>query len=118
MTNDLKADSLQQEKERERELLLKSAKNSLPEDAELILKLKTNEQYSKGEIARLNREINRNNETWEKKFDILKHSLHAIKDEMYSRQNLQKSSVNLAYASVAYTVSKKYVFRIICMHKN
>ncbi len=32
-------------------------------------------------------------------------SLHAIKDEMYLRQNLQKASVNLSYASIAYTVS-------------
>lgn len=99
-------------------------KVSRKEDLDLILKLKTNEQFYKVEIARLHKEINRNNETWEKRFDILKHrfflslslpllliknlfylsSLHAIKDEMYLRQNLQKQSVQLAYASIAYTV--------------
>ena len=41
-----------------------------------------------------------------------KQSLHAIKDEMYLRQNLQKNSVQLAYASIAYTVyiNKYYHF--------
>lgn len=97
--------------ERERDMLMKSAKNSRPEDIDMILKLRTSEQYLKSDIARLNREIARTNETWEKKFDILKHSLHAIKDEMYLRQNLQKSSVNLAYASIAYTMDQPPSFR-------
>ena len=43
------------------------------EDSEVVAKLKSNELYLKSEIARLNKEIQRNNETWEKKFDILKH---------------------------------------------
>lgn len=99
------------QQEREKEQLLKSAKNSRPEDIDLIIKLKANEQYLKSDVARLSREINRTNETWEKKFDILKHSLHAIKDEMYLRQNLQKSSVNLAYASIAYTMDQPPSYR-------
>ena len=61
------------QQEREKEQLLKSAKNSRPEDIDLIIKLKANEQYLKSDVARLSREINRTNETWEKKFDILKH---------------------------------------------
>ncbi|CAF0744677.1 unnamed protein product [Brachionus calyciflorus] len=95
-------EALQKEKERE----LSNAKSASNKDTELILKLKSNENYLKSEINRLKREIHRNNETWEKKFDILKHSLHAIKDEMYLRQNLQKQSANLAYASVAYTMNQ------------
>jgi hypothetical protein len=41
-------------------------------DAEVIYKLKNNEQNFKAEIVRLKREIDRNNGTWEKKFEILK----------------------------------------------
>jgi len=51
---------------------MKSAKNARPEDFDLIIKLKTSEQFLKSEVARLNRDVARSNETWEKKFDILK----------------------------------------------
>lgn len=39
---------------------------------------------------------------WEKKFNILRASLHAIKDEAYVRGQLQKQTVNIKYASVNY----------------
>lgn len=48
-------------------------KISRKDDLELINKLKNTEIFLKSEITRLNREIQRNNETWEKRFDILKH---------------------------------------------
>lgn len=38
-----------------------------------------------------------------------KKSLHAIKDEMYTRQSLQKQFSQLSVASVAYTVNEKFV---------
>ncbi|RNA30641.1 calponin homology domain-containing protein [Brachionus plicatilis] len=96
------AESIQRDKERE----LSFAKSAANRDNELISKLKSNETYLKSEINRLKREVHRNNETWEKKFDILKDSLHAIKHEMYLRQSLQKQSAHLAYASVAYTMNQ------------
>lgn len=61
-------ESIQKEKERE----LTFAKTTANRDNELIMKLKTNEYNLKSEINRLKREMHRNNETWEKKFDILK----------------------------------------------
>jgi hypothetical protein len=64
----LKIDALQKERDREASL----AKNGRKDDLELIIKLKNNEAYLKAEINRLKREMHRNNETWEKKFDVLK----------------------------------------------
>lgn len=52
------------QKEREKELA--ASKTSRKEDIDLIIKLKNNELYLKSDIARLKREIHRNNETWEK----------------------------------------------------
>ena len=46
--------------------------NKSKRDAELIFRLKSNEIQLKSEIQRLKREIDRNNDTWEKKFEILK----------------------------------------------
>jgi hypothetical protein len=64
-----KAETIQKEKEKEVESISKISKK---EDIELISKLKKNEEYLKSDIQRLKREIQRTNETWEKKFEILK----------------------------------------------
>ncbi|XP_040290358.1 uncharacterized protein C10orf67 homolog, mitochondrial [Bufo bufo] len=53
-------------------------------------------------IERLQRELERLNKTWEKKFDILKQSFHAIKDEMFLRQSLHRQAMNLHRVSVSY----------------
>ncbi|XP_063777662.1 uncharacterized protein C10orf67 homolog, mitochondrial [Pseudophryne corroboree] len=53
-------------------------------------------------IERLQRELERINKTWEKKFDILKQSFHAMKDEMFLRQSLHRQAVNLHRVSVSY----------------
>ncbi|XP_075067329.1 uncharacterized protein C10orf67 homolog, mitochondrial [Mixophyes fleayi] len=53
-------------------------------------------------IERLQRELERLNRTWEKKFDILKQSFYAIKDEMFLRQSLHRQAVNLHRVSVSY----------------
>lgn len=63
------AEALQKQKEAEADSL---AKMSRKEDMDLITKLKKNEAYLKGDIERLKREIEKNNTTWEKKFEILK----------------------------------------------
>lgn len=94
------------QKEKEKEIIMNSVKTTRKEDMDLIMKLKNNELNLKYEITKLKRELHRNNEEWEKKFDILKHSLHAIKDEMYLREKLKKQSSQLAYASVAYTMDQ------------
>ncbi|XP_040208448.1 uncharacterized protein C10orf67 homolog, mitochondrial [Rana temporaria] len=53
-------------------------------------------------IDRLQRELDRLNKTWEKKFQILKQSFHAIKDEMFLRQTLHRQAINLHKVSVSY----------------
>ncbi|XP_069816639.1 uncharacterized protein C10orf67 homolog, mitochondrial isoform X2 [Dendropsophus ebraccatus] len=53
-------------------------------------------------IERLQKELERLNKTWEKKFDILKQSFHAIKDEMFLRQSLHRQAMNLHRVSVSY----------------
>lgn len=58
------AETIQKEKEKEVESISKTSKK---EDIELISKLKKNEEYLKSDIQRLKREIQRTNETWEKK---------------------------------------------------
>ncbi|KAM3929647.1 uncharacterized protein C10orf67 homolog, mitochondrial [Leptodactylus fuscus] len=55
-------------------------------------------------IERLQKELERINKTWEKKFDILKQSFHAIKDEMFLRQSLHRQAMNLHRVSVSYMV--------------
>ncbi|KAG9476612.1 hypothetical protein GDO78_003246 [Eleutherodactylus coqui] len=55
-------------------------------------------------IERLQKELERLNKTWEKKFDILKQSFHAIKDEMFLRQSLHRQAMNLHRVSVSYVV--------------
>ncbi|CAH2282263.1 Hypothetical predicted protein [Pelobates cultripes] len=60
-----------------------------------------NEDQEKS-IERLRRELERVNKAWEKKFEILKHSFHAIKDEMFLRQSLHRQAMNLHRVSVSY----------------
>ncbi|KAK6166394.1 hypothetical protein SNE40_023098 [Patella caerulea] len=64
----------------------------------------TSESALKEEIARLKKEIERIHRTWEKKFAILQQSLHALKDESYLRQTLQRQAANLHHAAVSYAV--------------
>jgi hypothetical protein len=51
---------------------MNSSKTARKEDLDLIIKLKNNEQNLKYEITKLKKELHRNNEEWEKKFDVLK----------------------------------------------
>ena len=50
-------------------------------------------------------EIERIHRMWEKKFSILQASMHALKDESYLRQTLQRQAATLHHASVSYAVS-------------
>ncbi|KAG8138975.1 hypothetical protein E2320_001750 [Naja naja] len=56
-----------------------------------IKRLKKAEEQARLYVQRLQKELSDLNQSWELKFDILKRSLHAIKNEMYLRQSLQQS---------------------------
>ncbi|XP_026561988.1 uncharacterized protein C10orf67 homolog, mitochondrial [Pseudonaja textilis] len=56
-----------------------------------IKRLKKAEEQARLYVERLQKELRDLNQSWELKFDILKRSLHAIKNEMYLRQSLQQS---------------------------
>ena len=68
----------------QKDLSTVSAKGARKEDLELIHKLKHTDSHHRAEIARLQREIHRNNETWEKRFDILKHRYFKIKKLIFA----------------------------------
>uniref|UniRef100_A0A8C5MYU8 DUF4709 domain-containing protein n=1 Tax=Leptobrachium leishanense TaxID=445787 RepID=A0A8C5MYU8_9ANUR len=67
-----------------------------------IKKLMFIKEDNEKNIERLRKEIERVNKTWEKKFEILKHSFHAIKDEMFLRQSLHRQTMNLHRVSLSY----------------
>ncbi|XP_067309770.1 uncharacterized protein C10orf67 homolog, mitochondrial isoform X2 [Pseudorasbora parva] len=76
-------------------------------DAELVQKIKEhrkNEAALKKEIERLNKQLCMSNQVWEKKFEILRQSFHAIKDEMFLRQTLQRQEAILHNASVSFAM--------------
>jgi hypothetical protein len=76
-----KTEALQREKDNENRLVktIINDSNLAKRDTELIFKLKSNEIHLRSEISRLKREIERNNDTWEKKFEILKQKSEARK---------------------------------------
>ncbi|XP_076095213.1 uncharacterized protein LOC143065496 isoform X10 [Mytilus galloprovincialis] len=97
---------LQDQKKLLEEQLAKERKKN-QEKAEMdtdIDKYVKNEKRLKEEIERLKRETERVHRTWEKKFAILQQSLHALKDESYIRQTLQRQAAALHHAAVSYAV--------------
>ncbi len=73
LNKQFKAEALQKEKEKDALILANTTRQSKKEDIDIISKLKMNELFMKSDIMRLKKEIVKNNETWEKKFDVLKH---------------------------------------------
>ncbi|XP_051556612.1 uncharacterized protein C10orf67, mitochondrial-like [Myxocyprinus asiaticus] len=74
-------------------------------NTELVQKLKElkkTEAEQKNEIERLKKQLCISNQVWEKKFEILRQSFHAIKDEMFLRQTLQRQEAILHNASVSF----------------
>ncbi|XP_039269090.2 uncharacterized protein LOC120344073 [Styela clava] len=59
-------------------------------------------QQQQSEVSVLKSRLQRTQKQWEKKFSVLRSSLHALKDESYIRQQLQKQSASLKYASISY----------------
>ncbi|XP_025096569.1 uncharacterized protein C10orf67, mitochondrial-like isoform X2 [Pomacea canaliculata] len=64
--------------------------------------LRLSEAQLKNEVKKLKEEIERIHRMWEKKFSVLQASMHALKDESYLRQTLQRQAAALHYASVSY----------------
>ncbi|XP_056007709.1 uncharacterized protein C10orf67, mitochondrial-like isoform X6 [Ostrea edulis] len=94
---------MDQKKQLEQELMQERKKNST-KSQEVVdeEKYKKVEQKLRDEILRLKKEIERIHRTWEKKFAILQQSLHALKDESYIRQTLQRQAAALHHAAVSY----------------
>lgn len=59
-------------------------------------------EQQKQEIVVLHQRLSKVQKQWEKKFAILRASMHALKDEAYIRMQLQKQSASLKYASISY----------------
>ncbi|XP_021352451.1 protein enabled homolog [Mizuhopecten yessoensis] len=94
---------LDQKKRLEEMLLMEKKKNSQKSQHELDTeKFKKNEDRLRDEINRLKGEIEKIHKIWEKKFAILQQSMHALKDESYIRQTLQRQAATLHHASVSY----------------
>ncbi|KAH9520199.1 hypothetical protein Btru_060252 [Bulinus truncatus] len=86
---------LAKEKEKNEILATKSMSSKTLKDAEDKLK---------AEIQRLHSELEKTHLMWEKKFAILQQSMHALKDESYLRQTLQRQAAQLHHAAVSYSV--------------
>ncbi|KAK3589052.1 hypothetical protein CHS0354_008001 [Potamilus streckersoni] len=96
---------MDQKKHLEEQLAKERTKNNVKSKEEMDAdKFRKIEERMKEEIQRLKREIERVHKTWEKKFAILQQSLHALKDESYLRQTLQRQSAALHHAAVSYSV--------------
>ncbi|XP_059175355.1 uncharacterized protein C10orf67, mitochondrial-like [Physella acuta] len=67
---------------------------------------KDSESKLRAEIIRLQSELEKTHQMWEKKFAILQQSMHALKDESYLRQTLQRQAAQLHKAAVSYSVDK------------
>ncbi|XP_066508695.1 uncharacterized protein C10orf67, mitochondrial-like isoform X1 [Hoplias malabaricus] len=72
--------------------------------AEELEKLRKAERSHKEQIDRLQEQVEMTNRVWEKKFEILRKNFHAIKDEMFLRQSLQRQAAVLHQAPVSYTM--------------
>ncbi|XP_038247088.1 uncharacterized protein C10orf67 homolog, mitochondrial isoform X3 [Dermochelys coriacea] len=64
-----------------------------------IEKLKISEGQEKQHIQSLKNEVEQINRSWAKKFQILKKSLHAVKDEMFLRHALYRQAASFNHAS-------------------
>nr|CAB3228483.1 trichohyalin-like [Phallusia mammillata] len=74
-------------------------KNRAIEDSKSMEKILEQQRH---EIQVLKMRLIKSQKQWEKKFAILRASLHALKDESYIRLQLQKQAATLKYASISY----------------
>ncbi|XP_066545248.1 uncharacterized protein C10orf67 homolog, mitochondrial [Amia ocellicauda] len=95
---------IQQEEMLRRATQQKSATSG---DQELLAQFEQSQKIEKQQrrqIESLKMQLDRANRTWEKKFEILKQSFHAIKDEMFLRQTLQRQAATLHHTSISYVI--------------
>lgn len=74
-------------------------KNRAVEDSKSLEKVVEQQRH---EILILKQRLIKAQKQWEKKFAILRASLHSLKDESYIRLQLQKQAATLKYASISY----------------
>lgn len=67
------------------------------------------EQQQRKQMNSLKKQLDLLNRTWEKKFSVLKQSFHAVKNEMYLRQTLERQAATLHSASISYVVDSSGV---------
>ncbi|XP_068727708.1 uncharacterized protein C10orf67, mitochondrial-like isoform X1 [Montipora capricornis] len=80
------------------------------ENIDMLKKLQKLEKKQKAEIERLKKELERVNRTWEIKVNVLKQTLHALKDESFLRTSLQRQAARLQQAAVMYASDGPAVF--------
>ncbi|XP_007887917.1 uncharacterized protein C10orf67 homolog, mitochondrial isoform X4 [Callorhinchus milii] len=64
--------------------------------------LKKLDKQQKELILGLNKELQRTNQAWEKKFNILRRSLFAVKDEMFMRCSMQRQTASIRNSNMNY----------------
>nr|XP_025038630.1 uncharacterized protein C10orf67 homolog, mitochondrial [Pelodiscus sinensis] len=70
-----------------------------------IEKLRLSEDQERQHIQSLKKQVEQINQSWAKKFQILKKSLHAIKDEMFLRHSLYRQAAAFNQASLNQTIA-------------
>ncbi|XP_078518555.1 uncharacterized protein C10orf67, mitochondrial-like [Lissotriton helveticus] len=93
-------EQLQQSFSRDNEARIAEQQNM----ATQLQKLQKTIEVQRKTINILRNQLEQNNKIWEKKFAILRQSLHAIKDEMFLRQSLQRQAATLHRVAVTYAV--------------
>ena len=67
-----------------------------------VSRLQNIEKKQRAEIARLQKELDRNVKMWELKVKILQENIHALKDEMFLRTTLQRQAAKMRQAALTY----------------
>ncbi|XP_068715635.1 uncharacterized protein C10orf67, mitochondrial-like isoform X3 [Montipora foliosa] len=108
----IKEQQLLEEKRRQMESQEKEVKPQVKEseNIDMLKKLQKLEKKQKAEIERLKKELERVNRTWEIKVNVLKQTLHALKDESFLRTSLQRQAARLQQAAVMYASDGPAVF--------
>lgn len=81
-----------------------------PESYATLRKLQNLEKKQKEEIDRLKKEHERVNRAWEIKVNVLKRTLHALKNESFLRTCLQRQASRLQQAAVTYASDGPAIF--------
>ncbi|XP_007887915.1 uncharacterized protein C10orf67 homolog, mitochondrial isoform X2 [Callorhinchus milii] len=83
----------------------KEVKETHLDTSQALLELKLLKKLDKQQkelILGLNKELQRTNQAWEKKFNILRRSLFAVKDEMFMRCSMQRQTASIRNSNMNY----------------